>query len=375
MKIETIAIHAGHHVDSATRSIAPPIYLTTTFERDQNGEYPAGFKYTRADNPNRRMLESCLTQLEGGRAAMAFSSGSAATMSVFQALKPGDHVIAPDDVYHGTSHMLKSIMKDWQLDFSFVDTTDIESIKSAIKSNTRMIFIETPSNPLLKITDIKSVADLAHDHDAIAVCDNTWATPILQRPFELGIDLIVHSNTKYMGGHSDVLGGAVIAKEMNDFSERIKNIQTSAGAVPSPFDSWLVLRGIQTLPYRMRGHCENAMKVAQFLKTVPNVSKINYPGLEEHPGHNIANQQMSLFGGMISFQIKGDRTDAMQLVTRTKVFKRATSLGGVESLIEHRASVEQPDTKTPQNLIRVSVGLEHSDDLIKDLDEALNNRQ
>ena len=306
---------------------------------------------------------------------MAFSSGSAATMSVFQALKPGDHVIAPDDVYHGTSHMLKSIMKDWQLDFSFVDTTDIESIKSAIKSNTRMIFIETPSNPLLKITDIKSVADLAHDHDAIAVCDNTWATPILQRPFELGIDLIVHSNTKYMGGHSDVLGGAVIAKEMNDFSERIKNIQTSAGAVPSPFDSWLVLRGIQTLPYRMRGHCENAMKVAQFLKTVPNVSKINYPGLEEHPGHNIANQQMSLFGGMISFQIKGDRTDAMQLVTRTKVFKRATSLGGVESLIEHRASVEQPDTKTPQNLIRVSVGLEHSDDLIKDLDEALNNRQ
>lgn len=372
MKIETLAIHAGHEVDSKTGAITPPLYLSTTFERDIDGELSRGFMYTRVDNPNRKQLEECVSQLEGGERASAFSSGSAATMSVFQALKPGDHVIAPDDAYHGTSHMLKSILKDWGLDFSFVDMTQIAKVKAAIKSNTQLIFTETPSNPLLKVTDLRQVSDLAHEHGALSVCDNTWATPILQRPFEQGVDVVIHSSTKYMGGHSDVLGGVVIFKEQNDFYDKVKNIQASAGAVPSPFDSWLILRGIQTMPYRIRSHSDNALKMATFLNEHGAVSKVNYPGLKEHPGHLIAQNQMSQFGGMLSFEIIGDKEKALNVVAGTRLFKRATSLGGVESLIEHRASVEGPDTKTPQNLIRVSVGLEHIDDLIQDIDKALD---
>lgn len=371
MKIETIAIHAGHKPDEATGAIAPPIYLTTTFEREKSGNYDKGYMYTRSGNPNRQQLEECLAQLEGGTQAAAFSSGSAATMSIFQALEPGDHVIVPSDVYHGTSHLLKSVLSGWHLEYTFADTTNLDEVSGAMQSNTKLVFVETPSNPLLQITDLKEVSLLAKKNGALCICDNTWATPVLQRPFDYGVDLIMHSSTKYMGGHSDVLGGAVITRQDNDFFKRIRNIQESAGAVPSPFDSWLVLRGIQTLPYRMRGHCENARKVAEFLEQHATVQRVNYPGLKHHPGHQIASKQMSGFGGMISFQVEGSKVRAMEVVGKTHLFKRATSLGGVESLIEHRASVEGPDTTTPDNLIRISVGLEHSDDLIRDLELAL----
>jgi cystathionine gamma-synthase len=371
MRIETLAVHAGQEVDPVTGAVAQSIYVSTTFERAPDGSYPHGHIYSRTSNPNREALEATLAALEGGAASAAFSSGSAATMTVFQALAPGDHVIAPEDVYHGTARLLRETFVPWGLAVSFVDMTDFEALRRAVRPNTRLLWVETPSNPLLKITDIAAVSELAHQRGAVVVCDNTWATPVLQRPLELGADLVMHSTTKYLGGHDDVLGGAIVAREEDALFQSIRRIQTNGGAVPSPFDCWLVQRGIRTLPYRMRAHAENAQQVAAFLSGHPAVEAVHYPGLETQLGYAIAVRQMALPGGMLSFQVQGDGARALAVAGKARLFTRATSLGGPESLIEHRASVEGPETRTPQNLLRLSIGLEHSDDLIEDLAQAL----
>ena len=373
MKIETRAIHLGHEVDPLTGAIASPLYLSTTFEREPDGSYPRGHIYSRLSNPNRDALERCLAGLENGEGAIAFASGLAAIMNVFQALSPGDHVIASQDLYHGTTHILQDIFEPWGLKVSFIDVTDFSEVEKAVQENTKIIYIETPSNPLLKITDIRALADVAHKIGAICVCDNTWATPILQRPLDLGADIVVHSTTKYFGGHSDVLGGAVICKVKDAFFDRIRMLQQIGGAVPAPFDCWLVLRGIQTLNCRIKNHSESAFTIAKFLQKHPNVERVYYPGLSDHPGYDIAVKQMSQFGGMLSFQIKGSKENALAFTGRLQIIPRATSLGGVESLIEHRASIEGPNSKTPDNLLRFSIGLENVEDLIADLDAALRN--
>jgi cystathionine gamma-synthase len=371
MRIETLAVHAGHGIDPGTGAVTPPIHLSTTFEREADGSYPRGYIYARNANPNRAALERSLAALEGGAAAAAFASGSAATMSVFQALSPGDHVVAPADAYHGTARLLREILAPWGLQATFVDMTDTARVERAVRPNTRLIWVETPSNPLLKVTDLRRVSDMAHRAGAHCVCDNTWATPVLQQPLHFGADLSVHATTKYLGGHSDVLGGAVVAKVEDAVFQKIREVQVLGGAVPSPFDCWLVLRGIRTLPYRMRGHSENAMTVAAFLQRHPRIQAVHYPGLKEHAGHAVAAQQMAGFGGMLSFQVTGGRDSAMAVAAKVRIFTRATSLGGTESLIEHRASIEGPETRTPENLLRVSIGLEHADDLIDDLAQAL----
>jgi cystathionine gamma-synthase len=370
MKIETIAVHAGHSVDSATGAVAAPIYLSTTFERDIEGTYSRGFMYSRNDNPNRQALERGVSMLEGGEASAAFASGTGATMSIFQALSPGDHVLAHVDAYYGTSRLIREILVRWGLQADFVDMSDLAAVKKALRPNTKLAWTETPSNPLLKVIDLAALAEITHGAGAIFVCDNTWA-PVLQRPFDVGADLILHSTTKYFGGHCDVLGGIVVAKRDDEFFQRIRGIQYEGGAVPSPFDCWLVLRGMRTLPWRMRAHSANAMKVAEFLARHPKVARVHYPGLQSHPGHKIAAGQMSAFGGMLSLEVKDGCDAAMSVAAKTKIFIRATSLGGVESLIEHRASIKGEDPRTPQGLLRLSIGLEHADDLIEDLAEAM----
>ena len=371
MKIETLAVHAGIATDSRTGAVTPPIHLSTTFERAQDGTYPQGYVYGRSNNPTRAALESCLGQLEGAAAAAAFSSGSAATAAVFQSLAAGDHVIAPEDVYHGTAGLLRDIFARWSLESTFVDMTDIAQVQDAVRPNTKLVWVETPSNPLLKVTDIAAVSSIAHEAGALCACDNTWATPVLQRPLELGADLTVHATTKYLGGHADVLGGAVLTSFDGDFFDRVRGVQTAYGAVPSPFDCWLVLRGVRTLPLRMRAHADNAERIAAFLSDHPRVEAVHYPGLADHIGHDVAARQMSRFGGMLSFQVKGGQEAAMDVAARVELFTRATSLGGTESLIEHRASIEGPQSRTPENLLRVSVGIEDAGDLIADLAQAL----
>ncbi len=370
MKIETLAVHAGHTIDPATGAVSAPIHLSTTFERDIEGTYSRGFMYTRNNNPNREALERGVSMLEAGETAAAFGSGTAAAMALFQALAPGDHVLAHVDAYYGTSRLLREIFLRWGLEADFVDMSNLEEVKRALRPQTKLAWAETPSNPLLKIVDLAAVAEIAHTTGAFCVCDNTWA-PVLQRPFDLGADLVLHSTTKYFGGHCDVAGGIVVAKKENEFFQRVRAIQYSGGAVPSPFDCWLILRGMRTLPWRMRAHSENGMKVAEFLAQRRKIESVHYPGLRSHPGHEIARRQMSMFGGMLSFQVKDGRDAAMSVAAKTKIFTRATSLGGVESLIEHRASIEGPGTTSPENLLRLSIGLENADDLIEDLDQAL----
>jgi cystathionine gamma-synthase len=326
--------------------------------------------YTRNDNPNRKALEEGVSALEGGVGAAAFASGSGATTAIFQALAPGDHVLAHVDAYYGTTRLLREIFLRWGLEADFVDMSDLTAVHKALRPKTKLAWMETPSNPLLKIVDLAEVANIVHGAGALCVCDNTWG-PTIQRPFDLGADFIMHSTTKYFGGHCDVLGGIVVAKNDNDLFQRIRGIQYEGGAVPSPFDCWLVLRGMRTLPWRMRAHSENAAKVAQFLSQHRNTERVHYPGLTAHPGNEIARKQMSMFGGMLSLEVKGGRDPAMRMTTKTKLFTRATSLGGVESLIEHRASIEGPGTKSPEGLLRLSIGLENADDLIEDLDQAL----
>ena len=377
MHFETRAIHAGRSADPATGAVVPPIHLATTFERAEDGEYPRGYVYSRSGNPNRAALEACLADLEGGVAAVAYSSGSAATAAVFGALGPGDHVVAPTDVYHGTARLLREHFARWGLAVTFADLTDPEALAAALRPSTRLVWVETPSNPLLKITDVARVAEVAHAAGARVCVDNTWASPVLQRPLDLGADLSLHATTKYLGGHGDVTGGAVVAREDGELLARLRQGQTGGGAVPSPFDCWLVLRGIRTLPYRVRAHSENARRVAEYLAAHPAVAAVHYPGLDTHPGHSVAARQMADFGGMLSFEVRPTADDptgrarAFAVAAKVRLFTRATSLGGTESLIEHRASVEGPETKTPAGLLRLSIGLEHPDDLVEDLEQAL----
>lgn len=351
--------------------MTPAIHVSTTFEREPDGTYPRGFNYTRSGNPTRHALEGALAALEGGVAAASFASGSAATAAVFQALEPGAHVIAPDDAYYGTPVMLREQFARWGLQTTFVDMTDPGAVKRALTPSTRLIWIETPSNPRLHVTDIVAMVALAKTIGARTVVDNTWATPVLQRPLELGVDFVMHSTTKYLNGHSDVLGGAVIARTMDGAFERIRSIQATLGAVPSPFDCWLVLRGLRSLPYRMRGHVEGAQRVAGYLAAHPGVARVYYPGLSTDPGYEVATRQMRQPGGMLSFDVHGGRAEAFALVNRLKLVTRATSLGGPETLIEHRASIEGEHTRAPESLLRVSIGLEHPDDLIEDFQQAL----
>ena len=369
--IETIAIHAGRSIDPATGAVVPPIILSTTFERGGDGSLPYGFSYARDRNPTRSMLEQCLAELEGGSDALAFGSGQAGSQAVLQALKPGDHVIAPEDAYTGVAHLLRDVMQPWGLQISFVNMTDPEHVRAALRPNTRLIWVETPSNPLLRISDIAAMVELAHSVEGFCVVDNTWGTPILQRPLELGADFTLHSTTKYLGGHSDVLGGAVIAREPGPMLERIREIQSVSGGVPSPFDCWLLMRGIQTLPYRVRAQCQHAEQVAHFLAEHPAVTRVHFPGLESHPGHGVAARQMRAFGGMLAFELASCE-QAQAVAAGVKLIICATSLGSVESLIEHRASTEGPGTRTPETLLRLSIGLEHPDDIIADLRQSLS---
>jgi cystathionine gamma-synthase len=371
MKIETQAVHTGRHVDGDSGAVTPVINLSTTFERAADGSFPQGHVYARTSNPGRAALEECLAALEGGAAAAAFPSGSAATLAVLQALSPGDHVIIPQDTYWGTVVVLRELLARWGLLHDAVDLTDLAAVQQALRPQTRLIWVETPSNPLLKIVDIRGVARIAHAAGARCAVDSTFATPVLQRPLELGADLVMHSTTKYLGGHSDVLGGAIIGKTPDDLFARIRDFQTKGGATPSPFDCWLLLRSIATLPLRVRAQAATAQRIAEFLAAHARVEAVHYPGLLTHPAHALAMQQMSAGGAMLSFQVRGGKVAAMAVAARVELFTRATSLGGVESLIEHRASVESPDTRTPQNLLRMSVGLEHADDLIADLAQAL----
>lgn len=371
-RFETLAVHAGHGVDPATGAVVDPIHLSTTFEREADGTYPRGYLYSRNGNPNRNGLETALAALEGGEVCATFGSGLAAVTAIFQGLQPGDHVLAPLDIYHGTANVLKHLFAKWQVSASFVDMTQLDVVAAALQPNTRIVWIETPSNPLLQCVDIAALADLAHQAGARAIADNTFASPVLQRPLELGCDMVMHATTKYLGGRSDVLGGAVVSKLNDDAFAQVRTAQLFGGGVPSPFDCWLVMRSLPTLPYRIQAHCANAMKVAQFLDSHPKVSKVHYPGLENNAFHALAKKQMSGFGGMLSFEAKAGKEAAMAVAQHVEVFTRATSLGGVESLIEHRASIEGPDSKTPQGLLRVSVGLEHADDLIDDLSQALD---
>jgi len=371
MRFETLAVHAGHEPDPATGAVTPPIHLSTTFERAPDGTFPGGYIYSRDANPNRRTLERCLADLEGGAAAAAFASGMAATAAIMQSLAPGDHVLVPDDSYYITRKLLSEVYARWGLEHTPVNMTDATAVATAVRPKTRLIWIETPSNPLMRVTDIAAIVAVARKVGARVACDNTWASPALTRPLELGADLVMHSTTKYLGGHSDVLSGAVVAREDDDVFQRIRTVQIAGGAVAAPFDCWLLLRGIRSLPYRMQGHCAHALTVARFLEAHPAVARVHYPGLASHPAHAVAARQMTGFGGMLSLEVRGGRTEAMAMTGRLKLITRATSLGGPETLIEHRASVEGAHTRAPEGLLRMSIGLEHPDDIIADLAQAL----
>jgi cystathionine gamma-synthase len=373
VRFETLAVHAGGAPEPATGAVMPSIHLSTTFERAKDGSYPSGYDYIRGGNPNRRSLEDALAQLEGGASAVAFASGMAASHAVFQALAPGDHVIAPLDAYFGTAKLLKTQLERWGLEVSFAPMSDAAAVQAALRPSTRLIWTETPSNPTMAVTDLRAIVAIAKSRRALTACDNTWATPFLQRPLALGVDLVMHSTTKYLSGHSDAMGGVVVARENGEVAERLRALQGEGGAVPSPFDSWLVLRGIRTLPWRMRAHCSNAAAVAAFLAGHPRVERVHYPGLPSDPGHAVAKAQMAEPGGMLSFVVRGGRAEAFDVAARLQLFVRATSLGGPESLVEHRASIEGPATRAPEGLLRLAIGLEHPDDLVDDLRQALDD--
>ena len=372
-RFETLAVHAGRAADPHSGAVTPPITLATTFERSADGSFPGGHVYTRSSNPNRDALEAALAALEGGATALAFGSGQAATAAVLQSLATGDHVILPSDLYHGTRYLVRDVLARWGLAADFVDLRDLAALRAALRPATRLIWAETPSNPQLRIADLAAIAGIARQHGALFAVDNTWATPLLQRPLEFGADIVMHSTTKYFGGHSDVLGGALILREAPNgpLAERLRAIQRLGGGVPSPFDCWLLLRSIPTMPARVRLQSESAGRLAAFLAGHPRVEVVNYPGLATHPNHDVAARQMHGFGAMLSFEVRGGEAGAMAVAAGVRLITRATSLGGVETLIEHRASVEGPDTATPRNLLRLSVGLEHVEDLIDDLRMAL----
>ncbi|GHE33796.1 cystathionine gamma-synthase [Streptomyces vinaceus] len=373
---ETRAIHAGNTADPLTGAVVPPIYQVSTYKQDGVGGLRGGYEYSRSGNPTRTALEENLAALEGGARGLAFASGLAAEDCLLRTLlSPGDHVVIPNDAYGGTFRLFAKVVSRWGVEWSVADTSDAASVRAALTPKTKVIWVETPSNPLLGITDIAVVADIARSAGAKLVVDNTFASPYLQQPLALGADVVVHSLTKYMGGHSDVVGGALVAADAA-LGEELAYHQNAMGAVAGPFDSWVVLRGIKTLAVRMDRHAENAEKIVEVLRRHPKVTKVLYPGLPEHPGHEIAAKQMRNFGGMISFQVAGGEEEAVAVCGRTKVFTLAESLGGVESLIEHpgrmtHASVAGSALEVPADLIRVSVGIENADDLIADLTRAL----
>jgi cystathionine gamma-synthase len=380
LDFETRAVHVGSEPDPATGSVIPPIYQTSTFAQEEVGRHK-GYEYARTGNPTRTGLEACLASLEGVApggpgGALCFASGMAATSTVLQALAPGDHMVLSADVYGGTHRVAARLFAGWGLQLSVVDMTNLDAIKQALRAETRLVWVETPTNPLLSIVDIAGAAELAHAAGALCAVDNTFATPFLQRPLDLGADVVVHSATKYLGGHSDVIGGALVTR-LPELFERAKFLQNAVGAVPGPLDCWLVLRGIKTLALRMRAHCHNAMRVAAFLAGRPEVAEVRYPGLPSDPGHELAARQMAAFGGMVSFRPVGGVDAAKRLVAATRVFTLAESLGGIESLIElpgemTHASVAGTDAEVPADLVRLSVGIEHPDDLVADLANALD---
>ncbi len=377
-RIETLSIHAGQEPDPATGAVMTPIYQTATFVQQGVGEHK-GYEYARTGNPTRTALEACLAALEGAEHGLAFASGMAAIDTLLKLLDPGDHVLASDDVYGGTFRLFDKQYKKYGVEFSYVESTDLNEVKGGLRPNTRFVWLETPTNPRLKVADIRAIADAAHQHNPAirVIVDNTFATPYLQQPLALGADVVVHSTTKYLGGHSDVVGGAALTSDAA-LHERLKFLQNAAGAVPGPMDCFLVLRGVKTLPIRMDRHGENALAVAQFLSDHPAVTEVIYPGLETHPHYATTKKQMRNGGGMISFFVRGGEAAARELAARTRLFALAESLGGVESLVELPAAMTHGSTagsplEVEPGLIRLSVGLENKEDLIEDLAEALKD--
>jgi len=373
-KFSTLAIHAGQEPEAETGSVIVPVFQTSTYAQDDIGAH-RGYEYSRTDNPTRTALQACLAALEGGSHGLAFASGLGATTTLMLMLRAGDHVVCGDDVYGGTYRLFQRVMADHGLEFSYVDTSDTAAVEAALRPQTRMVWLETPTNPLLKLADIGAIAALARSRGVLTVVDNTFASPYGQQPLSLGADLVLHSTTKYIGGHSDVVGGALITSDAAVY-ERLKFLQNAAGAVPGAWDSWLVLRGAKTLAVRMREHERNARAVAEMLEAHPLVERVIYPGLPSHPQYELARRQMSCFGGMISLTLTGGEPAARELVRRTRLFTLAESLGGVESLIElpaamTHASVAGSQLEVPAGLVRLSVGIEDIDDLLDDLQTAL----
>lgn len=379
MKFETLAIHAGQEPDPNNGAVMPPVYLTSTYMQDGVGQPRQGYEYSRTQNPTRKALQDCLAVLESGVYGFAFASGLAATDTVLRLLRAGDHVLAGNDVYGGTFRLFDKVLRRFDLKFTFVDTTDPEAMAKALTSSTRLVWLETPTNPLLHVTDIHAVAEIIHAHrnKPLLAVDNTFATPYLQHPLERGADIVVHSTTKYLGGHSDVVGGAVIVKD-DELAARLAFLQNAVGAVPGPMDCFLILRGIKTLPIRMDRHAENAIAIVKLLEEHPKVKTFMYPFHPSHPQHKIAQNQMKNGGGMISFIMKGGREAAIKVAEGTNIFTLAESLGGVESLIEVPAamthlSVAGSQMDVDPGLVRLSVGIENRDDLVEDIEQALEN--
>jgi cystathionine gamma-lyase len=380
MRFATRAIHVGQEPDPATGATIVPIYQTSTYTQEAPGRHK-GYEYSRTANPTRTALEECVASLEGAGYGLAFASGLAATIATLSLLSPGDHVVAGDDLYGGTYRLFERVLpRTGGLEFTYADTTDPASVEKALRPETKLLWIETPTNPMLTISDIQELSEMAHERGAVVAVDNTFASPYFQNPLALDADIVVHSTTKYMGGHSDVVGGAV-ATSNQELYEGIKFYQNAAGGVPGPFDSWIVLRGLKTLAVRMRQHEENALAVAEFLQEHPGVETVNYPGLPSHPQHELAKRQMSGFSGMVSFTLRGGAEAAYAAVQKTKVFSFAESLGGVESLITHPATMTHaaiPKEKreargVTDGLLRLSVGIEDRGDLISDLDQAMSS--
>jgi cystathionine gamma-synthase len=370
-RFETLAVHAGGAPDPQTGAIAPPIHLSTTFVHGPEAERVHGFMYIRESNPTQERLESALAAIEGGEAALAFASGMAAGTACVQSLPQRAHVLIADDGYYDFRTVGTEFLPGWGGEASLVDMTSLDAVRRALRPNTRLLVVESPSNPLMKVADLAALAEIAHGAGAALMVDGTFATPALQRPLELGADVVQHSTTKYLGGHSDVQGGALVFAKRGELFERAAHVRHVLGAVASPFNSWLVLRGLRTLAVRMERHSSNALALARTLASEPRVEAVHYPGLESDPGHAIARRQMRGFGGMLSFRVRGGRAAAVSLLRRLKLLAVATSLGGPETLIEHRASSEGPTSSSPENLLRVSVGLEHPDDLAEDVRQAL----
>jgi cystathionine gamma-synthase len=373
MRFETRALHAGQEPEPAYGAVNVPIYQTSTYAQPEVGK-PKRFDYARTGNPTREALETVIASLEGGRHGLCFASGMAAEATLLLTLRPDDHVLLSNDVYGGTYRLLARVLADWGVVHDVVDMTDLSAFRAALREETRVVWVETPTNPLLKVIDIAAAAELAHGRGALCVVDNTFATPYLQRPLELGADVVVHSVTKYLGGHSDLVGGALVTSD-DALAERLAFLQNAVGAVPGPMDCYLALRGVKTLALRMEAHCRGARRIVEFLSQHPRVTSVHFPGIPGHPGFEVAVRQMKDFGGMVSFEV-GTKGEALRVVQGTKLFFLAESLGGVESLIEMpapmtHASVSDSPLAVPDTLIRLSVGIEHPDDLVADLEQAL----